>query len=45
MRRSEEAILPSAMIYADFRCDLVAGFFAPTSLAGFLPVIGISISF
>lgn len=30
---------------ADFRCDLAAGFFAPASLAGFLPAIGISISF
>jgi hypothetical protein len=31
--------------YADLRCDLAAGFFATASLAGFLPVIGISISF
>src|SRR6201987_4270384 len=29
---------------ADFRCCLLAGFFAAVSLAGFLPAIGISIS-
>jgi hypothetical protein len=28
-----------------FRCDLAVGFFAAVSLAGFLPAIGISISF
>jgi hypothetical protein len=30
---------------ADFRCGLADGFFAATSFAGFLPAIGISISF
>jgi len=30
---------------ADFRCDVAAGFFATVSLAGFLPAMGISISF
>jgi hypothetical protein len=32
-------------LYADLRCDLAAGFFVAASFAGFLPVIGISISF
>ena len=32
-------------IQADFRCGLADGFFAVASLAGFLPAIGISISF
>lgn len=31
--------------YADFRCDLAAGFLATVSFACFLPDIGISISF
>jgi hypothetical protein len=31
--------------YADFRCGLAAAFFAAASFAGFLPAIGISISF
>jgi hypothetical protein len=31
--------------YADFLCALAAGFFAAASFAGFLPAIGISISF
>ena len=33
------------MRQADFRCGRAAGFFAAASLAGFLPEIGISISF
>ena len=32
-------------IYADFRYRPAAGFFAAASFAGFLPAIGISISF
>jgi hypothetical protein len=36
--------LPS-IAYAVFRCCLAAGFFALASFAGFLPAIGISISF
>ena len=32
-------------VQADFRCGLVAGFFAAASFAGFLPAIGINISF
>ena len=34
-----------ALRQADFRCGLAAGFFAAASFAGFLPAIGISISF
>jgi hypothetical protein len=36
---------PLLQRYADFRCDLAAGFFAAVSFAGFFPAIGISISF
>jgi hypothetical protein len=33
------------MTYADFRCDLAAGFLATVCFGCFLPDIGISISF
>jgi hypothetical protein len=36
---------PSGGDYADFRSGLAAGFFAAASFVGFLPAIGISISF
>jgi hypothetical protein len=42
---SSVGITVAANAYADLRCGLAAGFFAAVSFAGFLPAIGISISF